>query len=183
MNTFSIQMSLAGSILSKRDVALALAEQIENTIPRDAALILHFAGVQIATTSFLDELLLRLRVLVHVSDSSMLIVVGGMDDVVAETMELVLWQRKLALATVTKNQIELLGGSRLLTETFEAASRLATFTATELADELKVKLPDLRQRLDALLEVGAVTREPYETVEGGKRYKFRAPSKKLVATA
>jgi DNA-binding MarR family transcriptional regulator len=71
-------------------------------------------------------------------------------------------------------------GTRQLQETFNAAARLETFTAPELADELNIKLPNLHARLNALLDAGALSREPDDTVERGKRFRYAAPSMTLV---
>ena len=98
-----------------------------------------------------------------------------MNDDVLESAELVLDRLKMTLGTLDDGQIKLLGGSRHLQDTIRAAQELGTFTAPDLAEQLKIKLPALHQRLNQLIEAGVLVREDDPTATRGKRGKYSAP--------
>ena len=85
------------------------------------------------------------------------------------------------LANLEDDQIKLLGGSRQLKETLREAQRMGEFSAPELAERLQIKLPALHQRLQALLEAGAVGRTR-ETAGARGRHAYRAPKPRDLKT-
>jgi predicted transcriptional regulator len=76
------------------------------------------------------------------------------------------------LGVLEKGHIRLLGGKKHLQQTMAEAEKLGKFKAPELADALKVKLPNLHQRLKALREAGAIGREVDETAQRGRRHDY-----------
>lgn len=161
------------AVLCTRQRGREAADRIQDALEPGAGLVLDFTSVEAVTPSFLNELLLRLRALVTPDDAAIL-VVTGMNEDVAETVRLVLEHGRLMLAHLADGNIELLGGNRHLEETLDVAQKLGSFTAPELASELDVKLPNLHQRLNALLGAGALLRERDETAQHGKRFRYQA---------
>lgn len=160
-----------GQVLSTRDRGREAADLVQEALGRGNALILNFADVEVASPSFLDEVLTRLRGILT-ADGSAVVVVTGLNQDVSESLEMVLAHRKMVVAGLKDDSVELIGGPRQLSETLAAASKLGTFKATELADELKIKLPNLHQRLKALTETGAVGRAIDSTATSGRRYDY-----------
>jgi len=74
---------------------------------------------------------------------------------------------------VEKGHFQLLGGKKHLKQTLAEAEKLGTFKATELADALELKLPNLHQRLKALREAGFIGRDTDETAQRGRRHDYR----------
>lgn len=170
-----------GRVLSTRERGRRAADQVQDAFV-NASVVISFAGVEIATPSFLDEIVLRLAGLLR-GNTERLVVIVGINEDVSESLELVLDKHRMALAKLKEDQIELLGGSAQLKSTLEAAQRLGSFSAPELAKELELKLPNLHHRLKDLLESGALAREPDETAARGKRDRYEAPdAAQLVAT-
>ncbi len=142
--------------------------------PELPGVVLSFAGVEVASPPFLDELLSSIHASLHGADANKLIVLDGLNEDVRESLLLVLERRKLALANLENDQIKLLGGSRQLRETLREAQRMGEFSAPDLAERLQIKLPALHQRLQALLETGAVSRTRDSARERG-RHAYHAP--------
>lgn len=173
-----IGLAEQGPVLSTRASGREAADHVQDAADKGPAVI-SFAGVEIATPSFLDELVMRAAQLLHGSDA-LVLVIAELNSEVRESLELVVERRGLQLAVLDEGRIELLGGSRQLQETLVAAQKLGSFKAPELADELKLKLPNLHQRLAPLLESGALTREPDPTAVRGRRHAYRATSPREV---
>lgn len=172
MNFELINLNDYGQVLSTRERGHEAAEELQRALA-DSSVVLNFSGVEVASASFLDEVLSRLRGLLAGADSKMVVVIEANEDV-SETLELVLSRRKMALASLEHGHVKLLGGSQQLNATLAAASELQTFKAPELAERLKLKLPNLHQRLKALTDAGAVAREPDPTAASGLRYDYEA---------
>ncbi len=171
-----INLAEYGRVLSTRERGREAADALQDALP-SGGVVLNFAGVEVASPSYLDEILTRLRGLLAEGASAIVVVVEANRDV-SESLEMVLERRKMGLAVLKDDAIELLGGRRQLAETLAAASELGTFKATELADRLELKLPNLHQRLKALGEAGAVARTVDHTATSGLRYDYRAPDPK-----
>lgn len=147
-----------GKVLSTRELGRQAADQLQDALVEGGAVVLNFAGVEVASTSFLDEVVMRLKGTLGGRGSSV-VVVAGLIEEVQESLILVLNNRKLALAALDEDKLTLLGGNRQLEETLDAASRLGeTFKAPDLAESLRIKLPNLHQRLKSLTEGGAIAR-------------------------
>ena len=149
------------------------------TLLEEGGAVLNFKGVEVATSSFLDELLLRMKAVLSAHHATIVVVTGTNDDV-GESLQLMLAKRGMLLTRLAAGQLELMGGKKQLNETLLAAQKMKTFKAADLAAELKIELPNLHQRLKALNEAGAIVREADETASRGRRYEFSAPDAKTV---
>jgi hypothetical protein len=153
-----------------QEVGRAVADQLAEA----DGLLLSFWEVDVATPSFLDEVLRALRAVLLPPESKWLLVTGYNEDV-KESIEMVLARQKLSLAALAKDQIALLGGSSQLAETLREAQKSGVFTAPDLSKRLRLKLPALHQRLNELVKSGAITREDDPTALRGKRSRYHAP--------
>lgn len=168
-----------GRVLSTRDLGRKVGQELLASAADADGVVLGFWDVQVATPSMLDELVDAMRAwLAGAGAGSRLLVAAGYNEDVRETLEMVLERRKMALAALEGDQIKLLGGSRHLAETMNAAQELGAFSAPDLAERLKVKLPNLHQRLQALMEAGALTREEDESATRGRKHQYSAPRTK-----
>ena len=160
-------------VLSTRERGRSAAERVQEVLDQ-GSVVINFKGVEVATPSYLDEIVSRLSGLLR-GNEERLVVISNANDDVAESLELVLEKRGMVLAALQGDQLKLLGGSSQLKKTLAAAQRLGSFSAPDLAKELEVKLPNLHQRLKDLMEAGALAREPDESAVRGKRYRYDTP--------
>lgn len=167
-----LNMGDDGTVLSTRERGRAAADQVQEAFDR-GSIVINFKSVEVATPTFLDEIVRRLGGLLRGNEDRVVVVTGANEDV-ADSLELVLDKHKMALATVKDDQLELLGGSAQLKTTLAAAQQMGSFSAADLAKELEVKLPNLHQRLKGLMEAGAVAREADESATRGKRHRYGA---------
>jgi DNA-binding transcriptional ArsR family regulator len=166
-----------GKVLATRERGREAGRAAADRLVGAPAMILGFWGVEVASPPFIDEFLRALRAELSGGESSRLLVAAGANEDVRESLLIVLERQGSSLATLERDHIELLGGSRQLRETLKEAQELGYFTASELAERLKVKLPNLHARLKALTEVGAVAREDAggeRPSRGGTARAFRA---------
>lgn len=179
-----LNLSEFGSVLSSRETGRAAADRLQDAAV-GGGLVVSFRNVEIATPSFLDELVQRAGQLLR--SRQLVLVVACLDAEVRESLELVVKNREMRLAVLRQGKIELLGGSKLLDETLTAAQELGTFKASELAEQLKLKVPNLHKRLGDLLESGAVVKGDEGGDPSRRGQSFVAPQprdaepKKLVA--
>lgn len=179
LKLISYALSGHGEVLATRDLGRTVGRELQDALADAPGLILSFAGVEVASPPFLDEMLSGVHAVLYGGDTDKLLVLVAMNDDVRESLEMVLERRKLALATLQDRQIKLLGGSRQLQETLREAQKLGTFNAPDLAERLEVKLPALHQRLQALLETGAVSRTSESAADRG-RHVYKAPKAREV---
>jgi hypothetical protein len=162
------------AVLSTRERGHEAADRVQLALDR-GSLVLSFDGVEIATPSYLDEIVRRLSGLLR-GNQDHLVVVAGTNEEVAESLELVLEKHRMALARVQDQQLELLGGSAQLKKTLAVAQKLGgSFSAADLAKELELKVPNLHQRLKDLMEFGAVAREDDEDAVRGRKHLYDTP--------
>jgi hypothetical protein len=162
-----------GAVLSSRATGREAADRVQD-VSSHGGLVVNFQDVEIATPSFLDEVVMRSSQLLRGKD--LILVITGLDSEVRESLEMVLEYRDMQLAYLDNKQIKLLGGSKQLNETLSAAQKLGSFKAPELADQLKLKLPNLHQRLSSLLETGALTRESDAGATKGPGHDYFTPT-------
>ncbi len=175
-----LNLGEAGRVLSTRERGRQAADLVQDAFDA-GSVVINFSAVEVATPSYLDEIVRRLGGLLH-GNSDRLVVIAATNEDVSESLELVLEKHRMALAKLQKDQIELLGGSAQLKKTLKAAQQLGSFSAAELAKELELKLPNLHHRLRDLMEAGALARKPDETAERGKRDRYEtADAATLVA--
>jgi hypothetical protein len=168
-------LSKHGAVLATRELGRRVGRELQDALTGAPGLVLSFAGVEVASPPFLDELLSSVHAVLYGGEADKLLVVDAMNDDVKESLQMVVERRKLAIATLEDRQIKLLGGSRQLRETLREAQSMGEFSAPELAERLEIKLPALHQRLQALLETGAVGRSSESAGERG-RHTYRAPN-------
>jgi DNA-binding transcriptional ArsR family regulator len=161
-----------GAVLATRKLGRTVGHALQDSLDQHSGVVLSFQHVEVASPPFLDELLSAIQASLGGGEADKLLVVAALNEDVKESLQLVLERRKIALATLDKHHIELLGGSRQLAETLRAAQKLPQFSAPELAEQLQLKLPALHQRLKVLLETGAVSRSREVATRG--RHGYRA---------
>lgn len=153
-----VGLSTYGRVLGTRALGRELADLIRSRAAADdRAIVVDFKGVEVASSPVLDEVALCLRAVIA-DHADRFVVVANLNDDVQETLELVLESRDMSLAALHHDTLELLGGRAHLEETLAEAQALGTFTAAQLAEQLKVKLPNLYHRLNELQAAGAVAR-------------------------
>jgi len=165
-----------GEVLSTRPLGRDIGREIHDRLLETSALMISFAGVEVASAPFLDEVVRAVRGTLAGGEANRLVAVVALNEDVQETLNIVLDKNKMSLASLDEGKVELLGGNEMLRETLDAAVALGErFTAPELAERLRIKLPALHQRLKPLLDTGVLAREPDETAERGKRHRYRSP--------
>lgn len=165
-----------------REVAAKLRRRVEEPKP----LILDFSGIDAATPSFLDEICSEIDLtLRRYRDDGMLVVATHLREEVGESFLYVLKRHRHSLAYTRGDEIDLMNAPPHLVETLKAAERLGgEFTVSQLAEELgDLKTSAVNQRLASLLEAGAVARERDDSAERGVRYRYKAPTKRLLAAS
>jgi hypothetical protein len=154
----ALAFKVPGKVLGTRVLGREVAEQLRARVDeghRD--LFVDFAGVQVASSPFLDELACMLRAW-SADHPDRFVVLTRLNEDVRDTLVLVLERREMALTELREDKLQLIGGRAHLKQTLGAAQELETFTAAELAVQLELKLPNLHQRLVALQAAGAVVR-------------------------
>jgi len=163
-----------GRVLATRPVGREVGRAVAERLAESPGLLVSFYGVDVASPSFLVEVIGALHAVLSSTEDRMLLLTGMNEDV-KESVELVLERLKMILGYLDNEQIELLGGSKQLAETLREAQELGSFTVPQLAERLELKLPALHQRLNQLLEAGVLSREDDPTATRGKRGKYAAP--------
>jgi hypothetical protein len=162
-----VAMGTWGRVLGTRRLGQEVADVIRTCAAKSTLpIVIDFKGVQVASSPVLDEIARALRAAIA-DYPDRFVVVAHLNEDVRDTMRLVVESRNMSLATLRDDKLELLGGRSHLEETLAQAQALGTFTATELAERLRVKLPNLHHRLHELQAAGAVAR--VEPRAGGSR--------------
>jgi len=180
-----------GKVLATRDLGRQIGRQAADELADAPAMVLGFWGVEVASPPFLDELLRALGTVLWGGESSRLLLAAGFNDDVRESLTMVLERRGGTLGAVEQGQLRLLGGKKHLQETLEAAQQRGYFTASELAKDLALKLPNLHARLKALTEAGVLARDDDAAADAGgptgakgrSAARFRAPDLRVLKTA
>lgn len=156
----AMAFKLPGKVLGTRTLGREVGEQLRDQAgDRQADLFVDFAGVQVASSPFLDEVARTLRAW-NTDHRDHFVVLVNLNEDVEDTLALVLERLNMTLVAAEEGRLKLIGGKAHLKTTLKAAQELKVFTAAELADQLELKLPNLHQRLVALQEAGAVVRVP-----------------------
>lgn len=164
-----------GRILSTRSRGAEAAERIDRVAADPGDVVLDFAGVEIATPPFLQQIVdIIATVVARSSDTGRIILLANLNEDVRETLAYVLAKHRGTVVVQEGNQIGLLEGEDLLVETFDHAKRLGSFTAPQLASDLNIKGDNATHRLKRLLAFGALVREEDPSVERGRRHLYRA---------
>lgn len=174
-----VDMAKEGQILSSRQSGAKAADKIAKAMAK-GTVVVSFKAVQIATPTYLDEIVARMAGGLRKNEDTV-VVLTQMNEEVHESLELIAGKRGVAIAELSDKQIELIGGKKQLDETLKAAQELGEFTAPELAEKLKIKLPALHQRLQDLMEAGVVTREPDKSSKRGRPHGYSTPDPKKLS--
>jgi hypothetical protein len=178
VNPVVFDLGQRGKVLATRERGREAGREAADVLSEATAMILGFWGVEVASPPYLDEFLRALRTELTGGESGRLLVAAGANEDVRESLMIVLERQGSALANLQEGHIALLGGTRQLNRTLEEAQKLGYFAASELAERLEVKLPNLHARLKALTEYGAVAREDV----GSERPRRGGPARSFHAT-
>jgi hypothetical protein len=171
-----------GIVLATRPLGRRAADHVRTIADERGDVILDFAGVEVATPPFLQELVDAVHGLVlRDRGTGRIVVFANMNEDLAETMRYVVAKRKMSVAYREGDRIDLLEAKPHLVETLRTAQRLKSFTAPQLADKLKIEKDTATQRLKKLLETGAVVREPDPEAKQGIRHLYRAATAEFAA--
>jgi hypothetical protein len=171
VNRQIVRLRERGTVLGTRSLGAELAAEIRSSDPAVEALVLDFSGVRVASSPLLDEIVCAARSTIA-DHPDRFVVYAGLNDDVSDTLELVAERRDILLTVLRSDKLHVLGGRPHLEETLAAAQDLKRFTAPELAERLKLKLPNLHQRLLQLQAAGAVTRADDPSAQRGRRLVF-----------
>jgi anti-anti-sigma regulatory factor len=139
----ALAFKVPGKVLGTRALGREVAEQLRERAGDGAQdLFVEFTGVQVASSPFLVELALALRAW-NADHPDRFVVLTNLNEDVQDTLGLVLERRDMMLVAVEKGTLRLIGGRAHLDETLKAAQELEVFTASELAEQLELKLPNL----------------------------------------
>lgn len=167
------------NFLATRERGRRVREEIEQMLaglpPSDPVVIVDFTGVEGITVSFGDECIAKLIVGRMAGDfADRGLVVEGANDDVRETLDNVLFRRKLAAISVASDGTpQVLGFGEWLPATIDAAIELRSFSASGLAHRLGITPQAANNRLKALVASGAVAKELIVPEGGGKEFSYR----------
>jgi hypothetical protein len=168
-----------GAFLATRDKGAKVREDLERLIrkaPDGTTAVISFKGVDAVTVSFADEFIGRIFAARAAGDvPEIALVVADVNEEVREGLSLCL-ERRGAAATVRRGKrLELLGGDRFLTETFERAQERKVFRAAEIAHDLGISAQNANNRLKRLVDAGALLRTRTSPEGGGKEFLYHLP--------
>jgi len=182
MNTYVVQLRRHGAMLGTRALGSEAAEEIRASDPAVEVMLLDFTDVRVASSPFLDEIVCAARSAIT-DHPNRYVLYAGLNDDVSDTLRLVAERRGIVLAVLQAERLRVVGGRSHLEETLAVAQEMGTFTASELADRLELKLPNLHQRLLQLQAAGAVTRAEHPTASRGGRLLFGTPDVRELSKA
>ena len=163
--------------LATRERGRRVREEIEQRLaqlPPGDNLAISFEGVEGITVSFGDECIARLIVARLAGDfDDRGLVIEEMNTDVRETLEAVLFRRKVAAVVLNAlGEPEIIGEPGWMHETLAAALELRSFRATDLAERLHITPQAANNRLKNLVGSGAVARERIVPQGGGKEFSY-----------
>ncbi len=174
-NSRKYPMHKHGSALATRDLGSEVARELHAAGKNAHLFIVDFQEVRVASSPFLDEVVIALRSMIADRPDRHVLLCGVNEDL-RDTLLLVVERRDIVLTTQEPTgDLRPLGGSRYLEQTLAEAQQLGVFTAPQLAERLDLKLPNLHQRLAQLEAAGALTRQDDPDVERGRRLLFKTP--------
>jgi hypothetical protein len=169
-----------GTFLATRGSARVARADLESRIAsrgRVDTVLIEFAGVEAMTISFADEFLGRFYASLAAGDvPADGVLLLGLNEETCEAVSVCLERRDLVAVGVSDGQQTLLGAAEFLTETYRQALTLATFSAAELSDLLKISPQNMNNRLKRLVAAGAVQRRRVAPERGGKEFVYSVTS-------
>jgi hypothetical protein len=168
-----------GTVPYGREQGLQLAYRIEKSAP-SVTLLLEMSSVEGIGISFLSPALTGLRRVVELRrENTPLVAFMNPDEDIRFTFDIAM--PKLPVPGIVirqKGELEFCTNNRKLKDTFDIAKSLTTmdevFTSPRLAGILDCKLSATNQRLNSLLQSGAVTRRSDPTAKQGIRYLYKS---------
>jgi hypothetical protein len=149
-----------GELLTGRAMGSEVALDVATRVHQGETLLLSFAGVEVASFPFVDELLGVLQERLAHNPESML-VVHGLNTSVREHVVSVLDARGMVLASLSRRGITLLGASGDLRKLMRAVQELdVEFSADELARRLPRRSELVEQGVRRLIAAGALSGRP-----------------------
>ncbi len=164
--------------LATRERGRRVREEIEQRLtelPVGDTLVLDFKGVEGITVSFGDECVAKLVIGRQAGDfADRGLIIEGANEDVRETLDNVLFRRKLAAVSLSSDGApHVLGFGEWLPATIDAAVELRSFSASDLAHRLGITPQAANNRLKALVTSGAVARERVVPEGGGKEFSYK----------
>lgn len=172
------RMSDHGPTLATRRRGSACVEHLRRLVGANDDVVLDFSGVDIVTAPFLFEFFAGIREILREKEKegAPIVVVANVEDETLEELELVLERRRLPLAVLRGDRIELLEAPSHLKDTLREAFELrGPFTTTQLAERLSLEGTAVTERLRPLIEGGVLSKERDPNAKRGVRYLYRAP--------
>lgn len=140
-------------------------------------LTIDFARVEAMTISFADEFLGKFLSSLDAIGQEITVKVSGLNTENAETVSVCLERRSAQVVILNSDGTLELDGTSPLPETFDAAAKLGSFKANDLAHLLGITAQNANNRLKRLAEVGAVRKaRTAGTSRGGKEFMYTAVS-------
>jgi hypothetical protein len=170
-----------GSVLATRVRGREAAQHLRELAEDPGPVLLDFEGVEVASVTFLQELIDAVQNIVQADNSGRIVIGVNMNDDVSESLASVLQRKKLMIPYLHDDAVTLLEGKPQFEETLRAAQRLKWFTAPELAKKLEIRPDTATNRLKKLLVFGAVERQDDPEAKQGVRHKYRAATAEFVA--
>jgi hypothetical protein len=153
-----------------------LREEIENLAdqtPIEESVVLDFAGVDLISYSFADELvsgLLSDRLAGRLGERA--VVVTGANEDVLEPIQRSLERRDYVGAYLQSDRVVLLHAPPHLQETFDACQERGEFRTGELAQDLAISVSACNNRLKPLLASGLLARVEATQPSGGREFVY-----------
>jgi hypothetical protein len=156
-----------------RDRRLALEDELKSR--SDASIVIDFGEVRAMTISFADEFLAKFVTSFDGLGRDFTVAVRGLNDENREAIEIALERRKANVVLLEdESEPELLGDKRN-DETFRTALGLGSFRAIQIADLLKISPQNANNRLQPLVNVGALRKSrTVGLARGGKEFVYVA---------
>jgi hypothetical protein len=158
-----------------RELRGELEDQVTRT-PLDEVVAIDFSGVEAMTISFADEFIGRFYSSLASGDiAASLVLITGLNEDNLTTVSICLERRDLAAAAAVDHRLVLVGAPDHLTETYEQAVSLGTFSALDLASRLGLSAQNMNNRLKRLVDAAAIRRRRIASGRGGKEFAYTTP--------
>ncbi|MFD6757188.1 hypothetical protein [Micromonospora gifhornensis] len=99
----------------------------------------------------------------------------GLNNDTRETIVIAFERRELIALERLGDDLALLAASEVLSDTFKLARELGTFTATTVAEQLRITAPNANNRLKRLVAARALVRRCGVAERGGKEFTYSVP--------
>jgi hypothetical protein len=176
---FDVRRHTDAQFLATRKKGQELRGLLEDQISRMPVdeVVIDFSGIEAMTISFADEFVGRFYAApASDTDAAPIVLLSGLNEENLTTVSICLERRDLAAAALIDQQLVLVGAPDYLTETYEQAVSLGTFSAVDLAGRLGLTAQNMNNRLKRLVAAAAIRRRRGASSRGGKEFTYTAPS-------